>query len=58
MKALQTKIASFNTLILMEIVKGLNTSFEFEQDLIFDLALSELENRLGESKFIELCSSL
>jgi len=58
MEALISKIRNFNNEMLIDILKGLNSSFGFEQDLVFDLALSELENRMDEVKFIELCNSL
>ena len=54
MNKLKSKIATLNNSMLIEIVKGLNTSFGAEQDMVFDAALGELETRLQENEFIQL----
>lgn len=58
MRTLENKIKSQTTEMLIEVVKGLNNTFGDAEDLVFEIALNELESRMEENKFCELCDEL
>jgi hypothetical protein len=56
---LANKINELNTKQLKEVILFNNGRYNFENELIFDLALSELESRIGDTKeFIFFCKDL
>jgi len=55
---LNNKIKEQTTEGLIEQVKLLSTDLRKEASLVFELTLSELETRLPEQEYIELCESL
>ena len=51
MNKLENKIKSLTTEMLIETFKGLESNLTKEADLVNDLVMNELENRLSESEF-------